>query len=651
MRIPLTYRLILYVLAAMTAAVGAIVAYDHSTLHALLLDVGTRDAEIFTSAVYEGLTESMTQGGGRVEHDAIIKAFKATEGVKELKVARLSRMRGDSPEVEGIAALERGKAEAKGELHRESDGSLDFHYTAWMQANEYCTGCHMVQAGDAVGVITLRLSLDRYETILGYHSTVLVLWYGGIIAIATVVLFLGVRKRVLKPLGSLKRSVATLASGDLGHRVRLRTGDEFEELGYSLSEMAASFHSMFTSLSSLSERHMTLIEMAPDAIFLVDMSRGEGVGRVSEVNPAALALTGYPRDELIGSSIEELFSEKKRAEHENAKKSWADHGVGYLHDVTVMRKNGSCVDVDIAASTVEIGGAVYTQEIWRDLSDRKNYERARREYVTVLEETVRERTAHLTRSITELRESEQMLIESAKLASLGEMCAGIAHELNSPMAGIMSITEVLRSRLTADERTSELLDTLMDAVVRSRRILLDMLAYSRGTQSELVPISVNDAVCGTITIFRSVARVQSTEIIENLGQGLPRVRGDKGRLMEVVLNLLKNAGDAAGGGGRVQITTRSLNNDRGSFVVIEVADSGPGIDDAARDRIFEPFFTTKEKGGGLNIGLGLSISSTIIKEHGGSIEAENALDGSWGAVFRVTLPALSEGLVKYSEVT
>ena len=169
---------------------------------------------------------------------------------------------------------------------------------------------------------------------------------------------------------------------------------------------------------------------------------------------------------------------------------------------------------------------------------------------------------------------------------------------------------------------------------------MDVLTYSRPTKAGFAPMFLNESIRATLTIFTSEIKARSIEIIEAFDPELPKVFGNKGQVMEVVLNLLKNARDAMGGSGRIFISTRTAAEEGRQYGVAEFRDIVPGVPEEIMDKIFDPFFTTKEKGGGHNIGLGLSISQSIIKEHGGRIETENHPSG--GAIFRIYLPVYRE---------
>ncbi len=275
-----------------------------------------------------------------------------------------------------------------------------------------------------------------------------------------------------------------------------------------------------------------------------------------------------------------------------------------------------------------------------------------------LETRVRKRTAELNRTLREmesykdrfedackkLKESEKNLVQAAKLASLGELGAGIAHELNSPLAGILSITEVLLKRVDRGEPNYFFLEKIKDAALRARNIIVDLLSYSRPTRDIMEPLDVNDVVKSTLSLFISELKTTSVEIHEELSTELPSVKGNKGQLMEVLLNLIKNARDALYGSGSIYIRTGLTERGVRKFVFCEVEDTGRGIPDDVKDKIFDPFFTTKEKGGGLNVGLGLCICKSIVDVHGGTIEFETTLGE--GTVFRILLPVYRDDTLK-----
>lgn len=648
MKLNLSYRFTVYICGLIILGFATLVVYDISHHPELIRKMATSDAERLSSIIFEQLHTSMRLGGGRDENRAVVERFQRVEGIMEIRV-----LHGESidaqygMEEDELPRDNLDRAGLKGEMVSQVTGHgsgerLRFVRPVFIEAGD-CKGCHAAPIGAVAGAISLVLSMEKYEEIISHHNRSFVLWGVAIVALTTAGLVLTVRKRLIQPLDKLKDAAGAIASGDLSHRVNISTGDEIEELGRAFNDMAVSLRETTATLASINEKHARLVEMAPDAILLRDLETGQYV----DANPAAETITGYSADELAAMSAESLYPPAMAEEYRNTFRRWVHDGKGYLHDARITRKDGAAASVEIAASLVELEGRLHVQEVWRDLSERKGFEKTIKEYVAHLEDTVKERTAKLNHSLaeledayTKLKSSEQALIQSAKLISLGELGAGIAHELNSPLAGILSLTEVIISRTPSDDRNRQLLEKIKDAAVRSKYIILDLLTYSRPTRGERSPIFMNETIRAALSMFTSEIKTSNVEIVEDYDPVLPKVQGNQGQLMEVVLNIIKNSRDAMGGRGRIYITTREVTRDGGDFALVEIRDTGPGIPEEVRDKIFDPFFTTKEKGGGMNIGLGLSISLSIVKEHGGWIDVMSPPRG--GAVFKLYLPIAKE---------
>jgi len=542
-----------------------------------------------------------------------------------------------------------GRAASKTE--RVKEGYTQARYVMPLVLRRECVGCHAAAEGVVAGAISVKISLKKYEEIVASHSKNFYIWGGGVFLVLSAALLLTVNRRLIAPLESLKRGAAALASGDLGHRVGLTTGDELEDLGKAFDAMAESLSKTTERLNGLNEKHSRLVQMAADAILLKDIDTDSFV----EVNQAASELLGYTREEFLGMKSTDIYPSEKIEEYTQSFSRWILDGKGYLMDALVIRKDGFTVPVEAAASVFDLNGKKYMLEIWRDLSERKSFSETINKYIAELEDAVKDRTSELNKSLKELegayarlKDSEQKLIQSAKMSSLGEMGAGIAHEINSPLAGILSITEVLMNRLGAKDPNYHLLKTMKDAAVRSKFIILDMLTYSRAAGDKLSQVFLNELVNSTLALFTSEIKTTSIEIVKDLDMEIPKILGNKGRIMEVLLNIIKNARDALSGTGKIYISTRIAREEGGDFAVVEIRDTGPGVPEDIKDKIFDPFFSTKQKGGGMNIGLGLSISQGIIKEHGGRIDVANAQQGQYpsegGAIFKVFFPLCEDGM-------
>ncbi len=254
------------------------------------------------------------------------------------------------------------------------------------------------------------------------------------------------------------------------------------------------------------------------------------------------------------------------------------------------------------------------------------------ELVQTLELKVAERTK-------ELRHAEAEIAQSEKLAAIGQLAAGIAHELNTPLTGVLTFTSLLRKKLPEGSTDAEDLDLVIRETKRCAAIIRRLLDFAR----EKVPtkgfIALNPLVAEVVRLLDRPATLQDIEIRTELDPDLPQIWGDADLIKQVVLNIVVNATQAIADQGQVVVRTRRIGPpaDKPSapqMVEIAVSDNGCGIPEANLQRIFDPFFTTKEVGKGT--GLGLSVSYGIVKAHGGAIRVETKVGE--GSTFRIQLP-------------
>jgi signal transduction histidine kinase len=241
------------------------------------------------------------------------------------------------------------------------------------------------------------------------------------------------------------------------------------------------------------------------------------------------------------------------------------------------------------------------------------------------------------RQYAELQETHQRLAQAAKLASIGELAGGMAHEINTPMTSILALaTHLTEGRavasLTPDQRKS--LDVIATQAQRASRIVGNLLTFARQSRLELSRVDVGELLEMAIELVHYRLDHGTVRIDREIDEDLPFVLADAGRVTEVFINLLNNAIDAMPAGGTL-VVRAYVKRDARARIRVEVTDTGCGISPDDLPRIFDPFFTTKPPGHGT--GLGLSISHSIVKDHGGEIWAESCA-GS-GTTLVVTLPA------------
>jgi len=237
------------------------------------------------------------------------------------------------------------------------------------------------------------------------------------------------------------------------------------------------------------------------------------------------------------------------------------------------------------------------------------------------------------RDVTELKRLEDQLIQAEKLAAMGQMLAGVAHELNNPLTAILGVTELLRERQGFDESAKRQLELTHRQARRAARIVQNLLEFARPASPQKKPLDVNSLIERTLQLHEHSLRRNNVLVDFKPQPGLPGVIGDGNQLIQIFLNLITNAEQAireVRETGRIQIR---LSQYAGK-ILVTVQDDGVGIRPEALPRLFDPFYTTKRPGGGT--GLGLSICLSIVKEHGGTIEAEALPAG--GSAFTVYLP-------------
>ncbi|MGA9929625.1 MAG: ATP-binding protein [Terriglobales bacterium] len=239
--------------------------------------------------------------------------------------------------------------------------------------------------------------------------------------------------------------------------------------------------------------------------------------------------------------------------------------------------------------------------------------------------------------ITERIDLEVQLTQADKLSSIGLMAAGVAHEVNTPLAVISSYTQMLAKQLQSDPQKAAVLDKITKQTFRASEIVNNLLNFSRTTGTELTEISLNKVITDTLALLEHQFKVARIRVQTELNEKLPLILGNAGRLQQVFLNLFLNAKDAMSGGGVLNVAT--LN---GEYVSVRVSDTGSGIAQENIDRIYDPFFTTKTspaEGQSRGTGLGLSVTYGIIQEHAGQIRVESR--PGEGTTFTLDFPLMT----------
>ena len=252
-----------------------------------------------------------------------------------------------------------------------------------------------------------------------------------------------------------------------------------------------------------------------------------------------------------------------------------------------------------------------------------------RDWTRTLEEKVQQRSR-------DLQGMQRQLMQSEKLASLGKLAAGVAHEINNPMTGILTNASLLLEDLPPADPRREDLETIVNETIRCRRIVKGLLDFARQSQPEKKRVIVNETVRNSLSLLRNQASFRNIEIVEELDPYLPEILADPNQLQQVFVNILINASEAMHQSGRIRVASRRADR-TGEQIEVAIADTGPGITPDAVSKLFDPFYTTKSTG----TGLGLAVSYGIVQRHGGTIEVES--EPGQGATFIVRLPTAGGG--------
>ena len=246
----------------------------------------------------------------------------------------------------------------------------------------------------------------------------------------------------------------------------------------------------------------------------------------------------------------------------------------------------------------------------------------------------------------QLATAQSQVYQSNKLASIGQLAAGVAHEINNPLTGVLVHSSFLHKRAVEGSEEQKDLETIVHETKRCREIVKGLLDFARQAPTSKGTVEINPVIERALKIVDNQLRVKEIKVIRALRDDLPTTYADDNQIAQVLINLLVNAADAIGsGGGEVYIATEIRETEEGPAIEIKVADSGCGIAEQHLGRIFEPFFTTKEQQG---TGLGLAVVWGIIRQHGGTIQVDSG--PGRGATFTILLPVVATaGVVGNSE--
>ncbi len=403
---------------------------------------------------------------------------------------------------------------------------------------------------------------------------------------------------------------------------RSSSGDEIQHLAEFFDIMALTLKDRLDALSRTKENlrrqqqlFQTILDVTPDLVCLKDRE-----GRYKAVNKAFAAFVGKHEGDILGRYDSDVLP-PEMAETDREEERWVALTMQTVQgEKLVSGPAGSRWLHVVKTPVVDRNGAV-------------------------------EGILCTSRDITEMKELNETVIRSQRLDSIGQLAAGVAHEINTPLGIILGNVQLLIEDVAQGSEMHETLSTIEKYARTCRNIVADLLRFSRHTESVKKPVDLNEMLSQLLSLVEHTFGLDRITVTRRLSPNLPLIYGDREKLEQVFMNLLNNAHDAIGSDGRVVVTTSC--DSREGEVIVSVADTGKGIPPEIQDRIFDPFFTTKAVGKGT--GLGLSVTFGIVKDHSGRIDvrspyavsgdgATTAPTAGGGTVFRVTFPAYVGGI-------
>lgn len=521
----------------------------------------------------------------------------------------------------------------------------------------------LVTREEKIGVAHIGMSLQHMRKEIADMKRIIVLLTFLVVTLG-VLLTIFLVNIFIKPVKRLVHATERVASGDLSQMVEVTTKDE-------IGTLASSFNRMTTSLKQsrekIEEYNRTLETKVKERtaelekttkLLQVEYDRLEAIinspnlGIVIEDKDCNIKFMNKSLIKIFGNQIGEKCYEKFKGRKEKCP-------VCPIDEILVKGKETfTYLDKDTQGHYYELSAAAfqdekgerYILETLRDTTEQKKLELQVEEYTHNLEKTNQE----LENALKSLKQTQAQLIQAEKMAAVGQLAAGVAHELNNPLGGILGYSQFALEKIDqrpihqfTQEDTESFLQYLRDIeqqTKRCRSIIQSLLKFSRASRKEeFEPTDVNSILKETLMFTRHQVEKSKVRLVEKLAESLPLINGHSGQLQQVFTNLILNAVQAMPEGGTLAVDSRMCEDLK--TVEISFTDTGVGIPEGHLDKIFEPFFTSKKVGEGT--GLGLSVSYGLIKNHGGEIKVKSKKNQ--GTTFTVILPVPGEEVISESK--
>lgn len=454
------------------------------------------------------------------------------------------------------------------------------------------------------GLIVKQDTSEAFKPVAELKNQVITLAVVSVLIIVIIIFILA--HGITHPILQLVQGANAIGKGDLRHRISVNSRDEVGVLASEFNKMAEKLEEFYAGLElkiwertvqlrESEEKYRESINLANDAIFTLDVKTAQ----IIDSNKKAEELTGYSKYGLSKKKIWEIVPEYDREKTERLLVTINRERSGMLDNLDCQHSDGRLIPTSISACVIEYGNKETIQWICRDVTERKRM--------------------------------ELQLIQAERLAAVGELAAGVAHEINNPLGGLLNFVKMMIKEPGNVSQNLGFLDLMSEGLKRIEVIVKQLMAFSRPYSLHMSSHNLNEIVEGSLRFVDHRIKEQGVYLEKALAPNLPEIYGDADNISQVIINIIVNALDSMLNGGSITIKTGYCDY-QPSSIQIEIADTGCGIREEIINKIFNPFFTTKEMGSG----LGLAISKRIIDDHNGNITVKSKVGE--GTVFYVCLP-------------
>lgn len=403
-----------------------------------------------------------------------------------------------------------------------------------------------------------------------------------VVGIVGVLMAYIVGSHLIRPIHALVKGAEEIGRGNLEYQIDTVSSDETHILSEAFNQMSHNLNKNISELRASEEKYRKLVDGISDAVILIDPQK-----RILSWSRAAQRMFGWSFNEVAGKKMNILCPSDAGNIDDELEIFDGEH--------VFIKKNGLIFPGVVRNKPLQEGEDAGNVVAIRDISDRKEKEKL-----------------------------ERQLLQSEKLATIGQLAAGVAHEINNPLANISLYTQMLIKK-TKDESAKGKLGVINDEANRAARIVKGLLDFSHQSEPKIVPTDINAEIDKVLNILNPQLKNVTADL-----QPLPAIMADDEQIRQVLMNMLTNSIQSIKKNGEIMVKTQAKKN----YIEITISDNGCGIPEENTDKIFDPFFTTKGPGEGT--GLGLSICYGIIKRHNGLIEVKS--DVGKGTTFKIKLP-------------